>query len=100
LRRFNAKDKSMQPAEQPRYRLLVAQLSEPRVCDIVDSVEPDRPRSIAVKRVAGVNDGVIEVRGDNLNVSRDSREFGPVPRNLVFGRAIYRYLPGSRRGRL
>jgi len=33
-------------------------------------------------------------------VSRDSRHFGPVPRGLVVGRVVYRYLPGARRGRL
>ena len=90
----------MQPALLPRDRLLVAQWSRVRVGDVVVFVEPDRVRTISVKRVVGVKDGWIEVRGDNLNVSRDSREFGPVPRGLVFGRAIYRYLPGTRRGRL
>jgi type IV secretory pathway protease TraF len=44
--------------------------------------------------------GDLVVRGDNPNVSRDSREFGPVPRRLVVGRVVYRYLPGERRGRV
>ena len=39
-------------------------------------------------------------RGDNVNVSRDSREYGAVPRPRVVGRVVYRYLPGARRGRL
>jgi inner membrane protease subunit 1 len=28
------------------------------------------------------------LQGDNLNVSRDSRDYGPVPLGLVKGRAV------------
>jgi hypothetical protein len=54
-----------------------------------------------VKRVASVApNGDLVVRGDNPNVSRDSRQFGAVPRRLLIGRAFYRYLPRERRGLL
>jgi nickel-type superoxide dismutase maturation protease len=100
LRRFIVQDTSMRPALEPGDRLVVLQWSPVRQGDIVVFIEPDRPRTVSVKRVRSVENGVLDVRGDNVNVSRDSREFGRVPRKLVFGRAIYRYLPGSRRGRL
>ena len=91
----------MQPALLPGDRVLVLQWSRAfKPGDTVVYVDPERRRTIAVKRVVRADGKSVEVRGDNVNVSRDSREFGPVPRGLVLGRAIYRYLPGSRRGRL
>ena len=47
--------------------------------DLVVLREPDRHLTFAVKRVARVEaNGDLVVRGDNPNVSRDSRDFGPV----------------------
>ena len=101
LRRFVVQDTSMQPTLLPGDRVIVFQWSRTfKVGDTVVFVDPERRRTIAIKRVARADDQAIDVRGDNVNVSRDSREFGPVPRALILGRAIYRYLPGSRRGRL
>ena len=91
----------MQPALQPGDRIVVWQWSGAfKPGDTVVFVDPERRRTLAIKRVVRADSKAVEVRGDNVNVSRDSREYGPVPRTLVLGRAIYRYLPGSRRGRL
>jgi nickel-type superoxide dismutase maturation protease len=100
FRRFVVSDTSMQPALRPGDRILVWQWPG-RLApgDIVVFVEPDRPRTISVKRLSRTSDGY-HVRGDNVNVSRDSRDYGAVPRELILGRAVYRYLPGTRRGRL
>lgn len=38
------------------------------------------------------------VMGDNRSASRDSRNFGPVPLDLIVGRAIFRYWPPSQIG--
>jgi type IV secretory pathway protease TraF len=54
------------------------------------------------ERVASVDPhyGDVTVLGDAPDASTDSRTFGAVPRDLVLGRAVYRYWPESRRGRL
>jgi signal peptidase I len=41
---------------------------------------------------------VVWVRGDNESHSVDSRSFGPVPRDRIRGRVVFRYWPPSRAG--
>jgi mitochondrial inner membrane protease subunit 1 len=101
LRRFRVEDTSMQPTLQPGDRLLVLTWLAPRQGDVVVLREPDAHLSFAVKRVESTTPaGEVLVRGDNANVSRDSRHFGPLPRQLIVGRAVYRYFPAQRRGSL
>jgi nickel-type superoxide dismutase maturation protease len=101
LRRFVVQDTSMQPLLQPGDRLLVFQWARPVAGNLVVLVEPDRHLTFAVKRLARVEaNGGLVVMGDNPNVSRDSRDFGPVPRRLVVGTVVYRYWPRARRGQL
>jgi nickel-type superoxide dismutase maturation protease len=91
----------MQPVLQPNDRLLATAWVRVRPGDLVVFLDPEARRTHLVKRVEALTpDGAVIVRGDNPNVSRDSRHFGPVPRGLIVGRAVYRYLPGARRGRL
>jgi nickel-type superoxide dismutase maturation protease len=101
LRRFVVEDTSMRPTLQPRDKLVVARWLIPRHGELAVLCEPGRPLTFLVKRVAAVEpNGDLIVHGDNPNVSRDSREFGPVPRHLIVGKVIYRYLPRERRGPL
>ncbi|MBV9602009.1 MAG: S26 family signal peptidase [Chloroflexi bacterium] len=101
FRRFRVRDTSMQPALRPGDRLIIWTWARPRTHDVVVLRDPESRSTLTVKRVAAFTpDGALIVRGDNPNVSRDSRHFGPVPRALVVGRAVYRYLPGPRRGSL
>ena len=72
-----------------------------RAGDIVVFRDPAARSTLLVKRVASFTPrGDAVMRGDNPNVSRDSREFGAVPPERWLGRVVYRYLPGGRRGRL
>ncbi len=100
VRRFIVADTSMQPALRPGDRLLVASWLAPREGDIVVFRDPEAHNTFVVKRVRRLSADNVEVRGDNPYVSRDSRHFGPVPKALVIGRAVYRYLPAGRRGGL
>ena len=101
LQRFRVEDTSMRPVVQPGDRLLVARWLRPGRGSLVVVRDPEYPSTFLLKRVARVEpNGDLLVQGDNPNVSRDSRHFGPVTRQLVIGRAFFRYLPATRRGRL
>jgi nickel-type superoxide dismutase maturation protease len=102
VRRFVVQDTSMQPGLCPGDRLLVWRWpARPKPGDLVVFRDPEWHLSFTVKRGASLTaSGELVVRGDNPNVSRDSRDFGPVSRRLLVGRVVYRYLPGERRGRL
>jgi nickel-type superoxide dismutase maturation protease len=101
LQRFRVEDTSMRPMVQPGDRVLVARWLRPGHGSLVVVRDPEYPSTFLLKRVARVEpNGDLLVQGDNPNVSRDSRQFGPVARHLVIGRAFYRYLPATRRGRL
>ena len=40
------------------------------------------------------------VLGDHRSLSNDSRDFGPVPSNFIFGKAVFGYWPMEKVGRL
>jgi nickel-type superoxide dismutase maturation protease len=89
----------MQPALHPGDRVLVARWLPVRPGDIVVLRDPEWRSTFLVKRVnARAAGDRLSLRGDNPNVSRDTRHFGPVSRRLIEGRVVYRYLPASRRG--
>jgi nickel-type superoxide dismutase maturation protease len=101
LARYTVQDTSMLPALRPGDRVLVGRWLSARIGDIVVFRDPEARATFTVKRVTSLApNGDSVVHGDNPNVSRDSRHFGLVARSLIVGRAIYRYLPGDRRGRL
>jgi len=61
----------------------------PRPGDVVLVRHPYRADLRLVKRVVAVGTaGRIELAGDNPEESTDSRDFGPVPRDLVLGRVL------------
>jgi nickel-type superoxide dismutase maturation protease len=101
LQRFTVVDTSMRPGVQPGDRLLVGRWLRPARGSLVVVRDPEFPSTFLLKRVLRIEaNGDLVLRGDNPNVSRDSRHFGPVARHLVIGRVFYRYLPAARRGSL
>jgi nickel-type superoxide dismutase maturation protease len=100
LRRVIVDGASMAPGIVAGDRLLIARL-RPRVGDVVAVRDPRQRERIIVKRVQALDaGGPLRVIGDNASESTDSRTFGPVPRDLYLGRAVYRYAPAPRAGRL
>jgi nickel-type superoxide dismutase maturation protease len=93
--RFRVVDWSMAPTYVPGDRLFTVplpQLGRPlRDGDLVVLWDPEHPRRRLLKRVikitpaAGDSPAQVEVQGDNLLRSRDSRHFGPVPVSQVIG---------------
>jgi nickel-type superoxide dismutase maturation protease len=92
----------MVPALFPGDRLLVLPARQLRIGDVVAVPDPRRPDRLLVKRVVGVDqiDASVMVAGDNSEASTDSRTFGPVAPDAVVGRAVYRYVPAERAGRI
>jgi nickel-type superoxide dismutase maturation protease len=93
----------MAPTLLPDDRVLViagiGPLRPPiRVGDLVALVDPRDADRTMIKRVASFEGRGVLVRGDNEALSTDSRQFGPVSRNALRGRVVYRYSPESRRG--
>ncbi|MDE1821393.1 MAG: S26 family signal peptidase [Euryarchaeota archaeon] len=105
-------DRSMVPSFQPGDRLLVERWNvrspPPTPGEVIVLHDPEVEGRLLLKRVAKVTTGPpelhggprfhVEVRGDALDESRDSRAFGPVPGDRLVGRAWYRYAPEARRG--
>ena len=100
LRRVEVHGPSMLPALAAGDRLLVVVTRRVRPGDVVVLRDPGELERLVVKRVHRLIEGGIEVRGDNVAASRDSRDYGPVPRRLVVGRACWRYHPAGRTGRI
>ena len=105
VRRVEVAGSSMAPALLPGDRLVVIGLPWfpqpwPRAGAVVALRDPRLPGRILIKRVSAVDRGLgtLEVLGDDPGASTDSREFGPVPRSSLVGRAVYRYAPAGRSG--
>jgi nickel-type superoxide dismutase maturation protease len=99
-RRVLVEGASMEPTLLAGDRLLVVRRFAPRVGDIVALADPRDGRRLLVKRVTAMAGRELTVEGDNPGSSTDSRDFGPVTGRGLLGRAVYRYGPGGRTGRL
>lgn len=86
----------MAPALLPGDRLLLVPFWRLAVGDIVALRDPGEPSRLLVKRVVRLEPRGVTVRGDNASASRDSREFGVVPLELLAGRVLHRYADRGR----
>lgn len=97
---------SMAPSLLPGDRLLVESRSyqgrPPLPGEVVLAADPREPDRELIKRVASIDDSTAsaELRGDAAEASTDSREFGTVPLSAIRWRAVFRYWPPQRAGRL
>ncbi len=99
LRRVEVEGLSMSPALLPGDRLLVLR-ARARPGDVVACADPRQPARTMLKRVAAIGPNGVTVLGDNAGASTDSRVLGPLRPAAIRGRAVYRYGPQGRAGRL
>jgi nickel-type superoxide dismutase maturation protease len=90
------------PGDRIRYEKGAYRRSDPREGEIVILRDPESPSRWLIKRVAAVDPSTrtVDVRGDADSAARDSRHFGPVPFELLVGRAYLVYFPAARRREL
>ena len=98
--RVEVRGDSMRPALEPGDRLVIVPARRLSTGQLVALADPRQPGRLVVKRVASASATGVTVLGDNAAASTDSRHYGPVAPGSVRGRAVYRYAPEWRRGRL
>lgn len=84
---------SMIPTLHPGDQLVVRYGSPVRPGDVVVLRHPFQHDLLIVKRAVERRPGGWWVLGDNRFAENDSREFGPVPEDLVVARALLRLRP-------
>jgi nickel-type superoxide dismutase maturation protease len=100
VRRLEVAGPSMLPALAPGDRLAVVRVRLVRAGDLAVFRDPREPSRLVVKRVVEATEDGVTVHGDNVAASTDSRAYGPLPAEAIWGRAVYRYAPPSCRGRI
>ncbi|GJF32184.1 hypothetical protein KNE206_48840 [Kitasatospora sp. NE20-6] len=84
---------SMRPTLRDGDRVLVRYGARLRPGAVAVVRHPLRQDLLVVKRAAGRRRGGWWLLSDNPLVTTDSREFGPVPDDLVLGRVLLRFAP-------
>ena len=80
----------MLPTLQPGDFLLVKRTQDFFIGDLVVVLQGENK---LIKRVVDEQQNQIWLSGDNVRQSNDSRDFGWMDKNQVFGRVILRYWP-------
>ena len=100
LGRVAVTGESMAPLLRSGDHVLVWKTRAVRPGDVVAAPDPRQAGRTLLKRAVQVEGGRVWLEGDNREGSTDSRHFGPVALSSVQGRAVYRYFPPDRAGRL
>jgi nickel-type superoxide dismutase maturation protease len=95
LGRYRVEGESMLPDVSPGERVLVNRaaywLGRPSVGDLVVLRDPRDASRLLLKRLEGQDGDRWLVAGANAAASTDSRTFGPVPRESLVGKVVWRY---------
>ncbi len=89
---FRVANRSMEPTLHDGDYVLVNNwfnVNGVKAGDVVVLRHPKKDFYI-IKRVSGTSGNYCEVRGDNMPVSQDSRDFGRVNKNSIIGKFIMR----------
>jgi nickel-type superoxide dismutase maturation protease len=98
LVRVAVAERSMEPVLRPGDWLLVWRGRQIRPGQIVVARHPGRPELLLVKRAIRRQAEGWWLLSDNVRASTvDSRQFGPVPSELIEGRVLGRYWPARRK---
>jgi len=94
--RYVVEGESMLPEVAPAERVLASRLAywlgRPRPGDLIVLRDPREPQRLLLKRVEKAEGaGSWSVVGDNTDASTDSRTFGPVSKDLILGKVVFRY---------
>lgn len=96
--------RSMAPTLLPGDWLLLERvtyrLRTPRPGDVAVAIDPRDAGRELIKRVTEVDAFGVTLRGDNRTASTDARAFGVIPISALRWRAILRYWPLGRIGRI
>ena len=87
-KRFRIHGQSMEPTLRHGQEVLVTKFKSrmsPKPGQLLLVRHPMRTDITMIKRCIEVLEDRVSVRGDNPNASTDSRDFGPVPAELILG---------------
>jgi len=102
LARFRVEERSMSPDLEPGDYVIVNRWAyrrrDPAIGELVVFRDTQRAGRYLCKRIEAVPEpGFYSVRGRNESVSRDSRTFGPVPRDRIVGKVWWSARAGRER---
>ena len=86
---YRIAERSMEPTLREGDYIIACNLLKIDEGQIVVAEHPTR-RIPIVKRVSGISSGSVFLSGDNPKESEDSRVFGPIAKDKVFGKVIMR----------